>query len=461
MIDLVIDPGHGGSDYGCTGENHVIEKDCTLYISNKVKEYLEKKKLLVILTRYDDRYVTLEERSKIANRNKAKYFISIHINSAEIDSAEGIELYTFSKGDEGEELAENILDSVVSGMRLKNRGVKFANFTVLKETEMPAILIETCFISNLKEAVLLNEQNFKDKIALFIANGFLKHIGQEEIAIAAENININSKIPIVSLPTATKKQAFQWAKTNGATEEFIALAEGYWNIATLISGVNPVVAYAQSALETNFGSYNEGLKKECKNPGGFKIININDENINGYVKFDNWTSGIEAHLDHLGLYSGVNIYPKKITKDPKHFAYLLGKVKYVEDLSGNWSSSENYGERIVNFIKDIESTLVNEEIKPINLDESYSEDEQTHNSETGIEGLKEEIKSLVKDIENIKNRTNELKAYVNSIEVFLSQEKKLKEALNETNISLQEKNRNYEQTIEEILNIISKIRNII
>src|SRR5690348_946374 len=108
MVDLVIDPGHGGSDYGAKGEGSLVEKSLTLYISSKVKEYLDKKQISVIMTRNDDRYVTLEERAKIANKNKARCFISIHINSSGVSTAEGTEVYTFTKGDEGERLAANI-----------------------------------------------------------------------------------------------------------------------------------------------------------------------------------------------------------------------------------------------------------------------------------------------------------------------------------------------------------------
>lgn len=466
MVDLVIDPGHGGSDYGSRGESSLVEKSLTLYIANKIKEYLDKKQISVIMTRNDDRYVTLEERAKIANKNKARCFISIHINSSGVDSAEGTEVYTFTKGDEGERLASNVLDKIVSSVKLKNRGVKFANFTVLKETEMPSILVETCFISNPKERGLLKEDYFKDKIALSIANGFLRHIGREEISMGIdEDITINSKTPIIAVPTASKHQAFQWAQKKGATDEFIALAEIYWNSSILESGVNPVVAYAQSAIETNLGFFNGIFKKEYKNPCGLKISSdINDEN-SGYATFNNWTSGVEAHLDHLGLYAGGVIYPKRVSRDPRHFPYLLGKAKYVEDLSGNWSPLDDYGIKVLNLVKEIEASYPVVEIEPIKLDDNIvnnkHNEELVNSSDTSVEGLKKEVSSIITDIEKLKNRTEELKVYINSVEGFLAQEKKLKDALNATNMSLQEKNKSYEQTIEDILDVISKLRSVI
>ncbi len=465
MVDLVIDPGHGGSDYGARGEGSLVEKSLTLYIANKIKEYLDKKQISVILTRNDDRYVTLEERAKIANKNKARCFISIHINSSGVDSAEGTEVYTFTKGDEGERLATNVLDKIVSGVSLKNRGVKFANFTVLKETDMPAILVETCFISNSKEEALLEEDYFRDKIALSIANGFLRHIGREEISMGVdEDIVINSKTPIISPPTATKYQAFQWAQKKGATEEFIALAEIYWNSSIIECGVNPVVAYAQSAIETNLGIFNGVFKKEYKNPCGLRISNdINDEN-GGYAIFNNWTSGVEAHLDHLGLYAGGVIYPKRISRDPRHFPYLLGKAKYIEDLSGNWSPLDDYGIKVLELVKEIESSYSEKVIAPIKLDDNNdgnNYNDELVNDDDSVEGLKKEVSSIISDIEKLKSRTEELKIYINSVEGFLAQEKKLKDALNATNMSLQEKNKSYEQTIEDILDVISKLRSIV
>lgn len=461
MIDLVIDPGHGGSDSGAIGKSGVIEKECTLYIANKIRDYLEKSGLTIKMTRYDDRYVTLEERVNIANRNKAQYFMSIHINSAEVSSAEGTEIYTLSKENEGEQLAESIREKIISNLQLKNRGIKFANFTVLKETTMPSILIETCFISNFKEEALLTEENFKNKISLAIANGFLRYLGKKEIASEVEeNTNNTIMTPILSLPTALKAQALQWAKNRDSTDEFIALAELFWDLSSLDSMINPVVAYAQSALETDFGRFNKQMPKDYKNTCGLKVVSFRGDEIGGYAKFETWTSAVQAQLDHLALYAGARTCPKKFTKDPRHFPYLLGKAKYVEELSGNWSPSIDYGIKILKLMKEIETTSTKEEIIPVELDKNTIE-YKDNGKDINIEGLKKEVSNIVNDIESIKNRILELKTYINAIEGLLAQEKKLREALNSTNISLQEKSRNYEETIEDILNIIGKLKSII
>ncbi len=213
-IDLiVIDPGHGGEDSGAVGKNGLLEKEITLDIANRLSQLLKKdRELEVILTRDKDVLIPLEERAEIANQKQADIFISIHANSSKKRSARGCETYFLSaaKNDEAraaaalenssirfervenqswnpEDLEFMLMDLVQSefllessdlaGMiqnRLKNelsvpgRGINQAGFVVLSKAYMPAVLVETAFISNQKEEALLMQSSFLQKTALAI-----------------------------------------------------------------------------------------------------------------------------------------------------------------------------------------------------------------------------------------------------------------------------------------------------
>jgi len=223
---IVIDPGHGGRDPGATGKGSVKEKDITLKIS-KYLEFNLKKKLKgirIILTRRTDKFVTLAGRTKIANRyikkNNNGIFLSVHVNASLFKKVSGFETYFLSQNPTNDEarntaaLENNVIivyekkgnrgsshddadyieammlttqiqkessilaDSIQKGMNNKNhqfssRGVRKADFFVLRGVLMPAVLVETGFITNAKEAGFLVKKNYQKKIARGIADGVL------------------------------------------------------------------------------------------------------------------------------------------------------------------------------------------------------------------------------------------------------------------------------------------------
>lgn len=177
MIDLTIDAGHGGKDPGAVGPTGVKEKDVTLKLALKVGSILTSKGVSVNYTRIDDRSVELSERAAIANNAKARFFLSIHINSAASASANGTETYAYSSGGQGEKLAASIQKNLVAAIGLSNRGVKFANYAVLRETNMPAALTEVNFICNPKEEAMLKDEAFLSKAASGIAKGVIEFLG--------------------------------------------------------------------------------------------------------------------------------------------------------------------------------------------------------------------------------------------------------------------------------------------
>jgi N-acetylmuramoyl-L-alanine amidase len=217
---IVIDPGHGGRDYGAPGYlKGVHEKHVTLKIARRLAEMIRKElKCEVFLTRDKDRYLTLEERTAIANTKNADLFISIHTNSHKDRRAYGIETYFLNlatdddairvaamenatstknisdlqtilsdlmqnaKINESSRLASNVQVSVVKHLkqkrwtRIKDKGVKQAPFYVLLGAQMPAVLVETGFISNPRECKRLIDPQYQTRVSEAIVTGIKKYI---------------------------------------------------------------------------------------------------------------------------------------------------------------------------------------------------------------------------------------------------------------------------------------------
>ncbi len=185
---IVLDPGHGGSDPGAIGPAaQVMEKDVTLAISLKVKDLLTKAGSNVILTRSDDRDVfgpnasgadELGARAAIGNRNNADVFIDIHANSFRDPSVGGTATYYYGSSSYSRLLAQSVQSAVTASDGLSDRGVYTANFYVLRRTLMPAVLLETAFLTNPSEEALLNNPQFQQKVAQGIVNGITNFFSQ-------------------------------------------------------------------------------------------------------------------------------------------------------------------------------------------------------------------------------------------------------------------------------------------
>ncbi|MCG3121626.1 MAG: N-acetylmuramoyl-L-alanine amidase LytC [bacterium] len=170
---IAVDAGHGGTDTGAINSTVGInEKTVTLAISQKLKTVLENRGHRVRLTRSDDTFVELTRRAEIANNAGVEIFVSIHCNSAETSTAVGIETYHHTNSANGRVLATKIHEAMIAAFPTHtNRGVKSANFVVLRETQMPACLVETEFISNNQQARFLQDPANQQKIANAIADG--------------------------------------------------------------------------------------------------------------------------------------------------------------------------------------------------------------------------------------------------------------------------------------------------
>lgn len=174
-VVVVIDPGHGGRDPGAIGIGGLQEKDVVLPISLEVARLLEQQGVRVILTRSDDRFISLAGRAQLANRSRATLFVSIHANAISMSRPEvnGVETFYFVSG---RQLAQYIQGSIMESFDMNNRGVKRARFYVLRNTSMPSALVETGFVTGREDAPRLANPAFRDDMAYAIARGILRYL---------------------------------------------------------------------------------------------------------------------------------------------------------------------------------------------------------------------------------------------------------------------------------------------
>ena len=175
---IVIDPGHGGPDVGAT-RNGVYEKDIVLSVSKQLGRILQQMGYAVIYTRTEDIDLDLEPRVQIAENARASAFVSIHVNSlsASASQVNGVETYHAPGASLGKSLAEFVHEQIIASTGATDRGVKSARFHVIAKTSMPAILVETGFITNPSESAKLVNSAYQERLAEAIARGmdqFLK-----------------------------------------------------------------------------------------------------------------------------------------------------------------------------------------------------------------------------------------------------------------------------------------------
>lgn len=174
-MKFFIDPGHGGSDSGAVG-NGLREKDLTLTIAKKVRDLLANyENAQVRLSRDTDIFISLNGRADMANNWGADYFMSIHINAS---GGTGFETYVHTSASSASVRYQNVIHpAIVSTTDLRDRGKKNANYAVLRETAMPAILTENGFIDNTSDASKLKSDAFLNKVAQGHVDGLAKAFG--------------------------------------------------------------------------------------------------------------------------------------------------------------------------------------------------------------------------------------------------------------------------------------------
>ncbi len=230
VTKILLDPGHGGKDPGALGRRGTKEKEIVLDITQRVKSRLFKKGFEIYITRERDDYVSLAERAEQAVKSGAQIFVSIHANWAENRTARGIETYFLSEAKtdweravatrenavfereianpllkkddrlsliladlaqneflfESSELAAKIQGAAIGFVHANDRGVRQANFYVLRNIFMPAVLVECGYLSNKSEEQLLRKPEYRAKVAQAIADGIADFAAEYEKRLNGE-----------------------------------------------------------------------------------------------------------------------------------------------------------------------------------------------------------------------------------------------------------------------------------
>lgn len=182
---IVIDAGHGGWDPGTVKES-IQEKDINLNIAKKLQAYLEEGGATVLITRLDDAGLAatksgdMRERKHIANTSQADIFISIHQNSLGSANVRGGQVFYFNQSDNSKKLSEYIQKHLKEFVDPENRFLPKANenYYVLKQTNMPAVLVECGFLSNPSERAKLVTEEYQERIAWGIYMGIVDYFDE-------------------------------------------------------------------------------------------------------------------------------------------------------------------------------------------------------------------------------------------------------------------------------------------
>ncbi|OAB44592.1 N-acetylmuramoyl-L-alanine amidase family protein [Paenibacillus glacialis] len=174
----VIDAGHGNQDPGAIGITGKKEKAFNLAVALKVDQLLKNEpKIEGVLTRNNDTFLELKERVKIANDLNADVFISIHANSSGSSAASGTE--TYYNNDRSKALANVMHKYLVRATGFKDRGVRYGNFHVIRETKMAAVLLESGYLSNKQDEAGLFTESLQNRVAQGIVDGIKEYFGLE------------------------------------------------------------------------------------------------------------------------------------------------------------------------------------------------------------------------------------------------------------------------------------------
>lgn len=186
---IYLDPGHGGPDGGATGSNH-LEKDITLEVASRVRDYLQEQGALVIMTRETDTDLApegmkgysrrkaedLRKRVEIINRSEAELYISIHLNAIPSPKWSGAQSFYYGKYEENEKVAKYIQDELRINLENTTRKAKrIHGIYLMQNVTKPGALVEVGFLSNPAEAKRLSQPKYQDKIASSVYKGVLRY----------------------------------------------------------------------------------------------------------------------------------------------------------------------------------------------------------------------------------------------------------------------------------------------
>ena len=182
---VILDPGHGGYDPGAITKQGVYEKSINLQIAQKVKEMLEPSGIEIFLTRDGDidyvpdgvrgkttkKQIDLNHRIEMAKEVKADVFVSLHVNATASGQESGSETFYHYQSESGKRLAELIQQEMIKIPGMNRRIAKPGDFYIVKNTSMPAVIVEVGYLSSLKEQKKLQQSWYQEQLARAIAKG--------------------------------------------------------------------------------------------------------------------------------------------------------------------------------------------------------------------------------------------------------------------------------------------------
>lgn len=221
---VVLDAGHGGTDPGAQGFG-IVEKDKALTIALKVRDRLLKQYVVQVkMTRDTDVFIPLQERADMANNWKADYFVALHHNAS---GGKGFESYVYTgtrakESGKKQDVVHAAIMAYLSTVGVNDRGKQEANFAVIRETKMPAILIENLFVDNAFDAALLNNPTVIDKLSDAIALGIGQTLQLAAVPVDPKPVEPEEPAPVVDVtaeyPAGTPQwriDAVEWLYTEG------------------------------------------------------------------------------------------------------------------------------------------------------------------------------------------------------------------------------------------------------
>ncbi|EJW14703.1 N-acetylmuramoyl-L-alanine amidase [Paenibacillus alvei] len=355
MTEVIVewDSGHGGRDPGSAG-NGVVEKNIALKVATEAAKRMERdyEGVKCLLTRSSDVYLSLEERTNKANAAGADVFVSVHCNAG--GGKGGFESFTYIGTRDATTAAfQDALHTEImkhlKPLGVIDRGQKKKDLHVCRETRMPAVLTENLFVDVASDAAKLKRPEVIEAIISGHVSGVAKFL---KLQPKKAQQPVSKETNIIGKASATAEQAKAWARSMKAPAEFVELADLYWQLAPQCGGVDPAIAYVQFGHETGYlyrdGRSAAGIDATYHNPCGLKITQGGgDYQASAHKRFRDWKEGVTAHLDHLALYAGAAGYPRSDTPDPRHFPYLYGTAKTLEQLGTKWAPSSTYGTDLV------------------------------------------------------------------------------------------------------------------
>jgi N-acetylmuramoyl-L-alanine amidase len=191
---ILVDPGHGGPDGGA-GDSDALEKDISLAVSKKLREYLQEQGALVIMTREKDidladdgtkgysrrKVEDLKKRLEMINNQDIDFFVSVHLNSIPSPRWSGAQTFYAPQFEENERAAKFIQDELIVNLENTTRRAKpISNIYILDKAKKPGVLVEVGFLSNPTEKGNLKKDDYQEKIAASIYNGILRYYTNEK-----------------------------------------------------------------------------------------------------------------------------------------------------------------------------------------------------------------------------------------------------------------------------------------